>query len=215
MATPTTEEFVQAALAAEEAAPFRAIGTPNAGPYGWRIVVTRIEDGTTVLDLDYPEWSDWRAASAGHRLIEHGYMVSQPSHFHPERVGGWAVEPGGKKFTASVYSRDHYVGPAPDAPEKEDQEEPDVQEELTATLWIDSHTSVCGNCKQGAFMDDSHHTRIAGGWEFRKNGKPGCGAEFVRVASSRLEYSPEDLRRIRPGLPVREPHQGNPRYSQD
>ncbi|MER7050390.1 hypothetical protein ABT391_36795 [Streptomyces jumonjinensis] len=213
MKTPTTEESVQAALAAEAAAPFRAVGTPKDGPYGWRIVVTRVEDGETLLDLDYPEWSDWRASSAGHRLIEHGYMVSQPSHFHPERVAGWAVEPGGEMFTAAVYSRDHYVGPASE-PEPKQEEEPEVQEELTATLWISGYSTSCGRCRKGTKMDATHHTVVLS-LQDDENGRPGCGARFVEVGSHKLGMGPEFLQALRPDLPVKEQRLRTPGHTKD
>lgn len=70
------------------------------GP-GWQITVT----GAGVLEtveLDSPEWAP---NSAGHRLIERGWIVSSPAHFARDRTAGWAHREG-DTWTAPVVRDD-------------------------------------------------------------------------------------------------------------
>jgi hypothetical protein len=67
--------------------------TPNSLPdadgveYGFQINV--LDDSMAVLaTIDLPDWETFRPASAGHRLIEHGYMI-RPDARGPETVNGW------------------------------------------------------------------------------------------------------------------------------
>lgn len=74
--------------------------TPNSAPF-WHDDVQRCEHGfqINVLDaelhivvtIDLPEWESFRPASAGHRLIEHGWMIAPHTRDeqHPETVNGW------------------------------------------------------------------------------------------------------------------------------
>jgi len=68
------------------------------------IAIACVNDGSpiaiTVLDtsdmsercrISLPEWDEFRPASAGHRLIEHGYMLAPAAYFKPGNFGGWAV----------------------------------------------------------------------------------------------------------------------------
>jgi hypothetical protein len=69
--------------------------TPNSLPdaageveHGFQISV--LDDGLTVLTtIDLPDWGTFRPASAGHRLIEHGYMI-RPDARGPGAVNGWS-----------------------------------------------------------------------------------------------------------------------------
>lgn len=67
--------------------------TPNSEPvagraeYGYQINV--LDEGMKILvTIDLPEWQKFRPASAGHRLIEHGYMI-RPDARGPDTVNGW------------------------------------------------------------------------------------------------------------------------------
>ena len=61
------------------------------GPFTIRVVAP---DGKAdLVYLEYP-WENFRPASAGHRLIEHGYMVVPERHFMADRVAGWQPAPG-------------------------------------------------------------------------------------------------------------------------
>ncbi|GGS81891.1 hypothetical protein J2S47_002880 [Streptomyces griseoviridis] len=80
--------------------------------------------------------------------------------------------------------------------------------ERTAVLIVDSYTTTCSRCRQGAFIRDTHHTRIASGWDTpdprdRSRDRP-CGARFVAISTVRLEYTVDDLRRLRSDLPAYE-----------
>lgn len=68
--------------------------TPNSYPHedgrvehGFQINV--VDDRMTVLaTIDLPEWEHFLPASAGHRLIEHGWMIL-PHARGPKMVNGW------------------------------------------------------------------------------------------------------------------------------
>ncbi|MGY5627488.1 hypothetical protein ACW7N6_38615 [Streptomyces sp. UC1A3] len=74
--------------------------TPNSLPdadgvteHGFQITV--LDARMAILaTINLPEWESFRPASAGHRLIEHGYMI-RPDIRTPETVNGWSqVGPG-------------------------------------------------------------------------------------------------------------------------
>lgn len=94
--------------AAERPAPapeLIAACTPNSLPdaeghteHGFQINVLD-DDMAIVATIDLPDWESFRPASAGHRLIEHGYMI-RPDARGPETLSGWTrVGPG---FSAPV-----------------------------------------------------------------------------------------------------------------
>lgn len=68
--------------------------TPNSLPddegdveHGFQINV--LDHNLEILaTIDLPDWESFRPASAGHRLIEHGYMI-RPDTRTPETVNGW------------------------------------------------------------------------------------------------------------------------------
>lgn len=70
--------------------------TPNSLPdadgrtgHGFQINV--LDDDMAVLaTIDLPDWESFRPASAGHRLIERGYMI-RPDARGPETVNGWTA----------------------------------------------------------------------------------------------------------------------------
>ncbi len=206
--TPTTTrtaadvlalEGVRALLedAADRAAPFLAVAEEAGGPIGWHFYVLTVEDASLALAYTLDDWTAWRPASAGHRLIDRGYMVSPPAHFEDDRVAGWAPLPGGR-WSAPLHLLEDVVG----KPTAEDQEET----ETTATLWVDSYSSTCGRCGQGAYTADTHHHRIAPGFDLSLTDTPGCGARFTEIATRRLEFGPEKLQALRPDLPIRQTH---------
>jgi hypothetical protein len=43
----------------------------------------------TILRIELPYWDDFRAASAGHRLIEYGYQIDSPAFMLPGNAAGW------------------------------------------------------------------------------------------------------------------------------
>ncbi|WP_329318025.1 hypothetical protein [Streptomyces sp. NBC_01262] len=63
-------------------------GTPD----GYRLRVLAEDHDSDLLDLPL-DWDSFRPASAGHRLIEHGYMI-RPDARTPETVNGWREDPG-------------------------------------------------------------------------------------------------------------------------
>lgn len=73
---------------------YMATCTPNSAPYddgrvehGFQINV--LDDGLSIIEtINLPEWEEFRPASAGHRLIEHGFMI-RPDGRGPETVNGW------------------------------------------------------------------------------------------------------------------------------
>jgi hypothetical protein len=69
--------------------------TPNSHPdeagrvgHGYQITVLdgRMEILATV---DLPDWESFGPATAGHRLIEHGYMIRPDARGLPDTVNGW------------------------------------------------------------------------------------------------------------------------------
>ncbi|MFM9538621.1 hypothetical protein ACKI1I_42770 [Streptomyces turgidiscabies] len=63
-------------------------GTPD----GYRIRVLDEDHGVYLVHLFF-DWDSFRPASAGHRLIEHGYMI-RPDARTPDAVNGWRGVPG-------------------------------------------------------------------------------------------------------------------------
>lgn len=57
------------------------------------ITVVDLTDRAIKLQLDV-DWDNWRPASAGHRLIEHGYMTDPAAHFTSGAAAGWSELPG-------------------------------------------------------------------------------------------------------------------------
>lgn len=76
--------------------------------------------------------------------------------------------------------------------------------ESTAVLLVDAYTSSCSRCGHGAFTQDTRHHRIATGWETPDPRDQPCGALFVAISTTRLEYKEDRLREIRPDLPAYE-----------
>lgn len=85
-----------------------AVCTPNSHPHpdgrvehGYQINV--LDEGLSIVaTVDLPEWESFRPASAGHRLIEHGYMI-RPDARGPQAVNGWRrAEPGLDSWSVPV-----------------------------------------------------------------------------------------------------------------
>ncbi|MFJ2259489.1 hypothetical protein ACIOKD_14305 [Streptomyces sp. NPDC087844] len=85
-----------------------------------------------------------------------------------------------------------------------------MPDEPTATLWVSTHTSTCGRCRKGAFLDATHHDRIATGFDMPDPLDKPCGARFTSIGSLRIEYKEEHLRAFRPDLPYQSREGGNP-----
>lgn len=65
------------------------------------------------------------------------------------------------------------------------------------TLVIGATTSHCGNCRQPTLPDDTHHNLVPGG-----RTSPGCGARFAATTTTDPQITADDLRHIRPDLPI-------------
>lgn len=76
----------------------------------------------------------------------------------------------------------------------------DLVPELTATLVINITDSYCGHCRKPVLPKSTHHRDVAG-WTPKPGG--GCTARFVDMRSDYRNVTDEDLRRVRPDLPVR------------
>lgn len=84
--------------------------TPNSMPqaghveFGYELNV--MDDQLELLaTLDLPDWHKFRPASAGHRLIEMGYMI-HPDARNGERVNGWSEVPPFGSWMARVVRLD-------------------------------------------------------------------------------------------------------------
>ncbi|MFJ9907942.1 hypothetical protein ACIRVK_34560 [Streptomyces sp. NPDC101152] len=66
--------------------------TCTSTPDGYRIRVLDEDYGVYLVHLFF-DWDSFRPASAGHRLIEHGYMI-RPDARTPNAVNGWREVPG-------------------------------------------------------------------------------------------------------------------------
>lgn len=69
-----------------------AICTGTDDGYRLRVLEEAGDTVRRVLDLAL-DWDEFRPASAGHRLIEQGYMI-RPDARGPERANGWRAVPG-------------------------------------------------------------------------------------------------------------------------
>lgn len=68
-------------------------GRPDGyGPY--QLAVLTAPHGQETLRVQLTDWDDFRPASAGHRLIENGYMIHPVEQFDPQASGGWKPTPG-------------------------------------------------------------------------------------------------------------------------
>lgn len=74
----------------------------------------------------------------------------------------------------------------------------------TAVLLVDAYTTTCSRCRHGAFIQDTHHNRIASGFGTPDPRDRPCGARFVAISTVRLEYTEEKLRQLRSDLPAYE-----------
>lgn len=71
--------------------------------------------------------------------------------------------------------------------------------DLTAVLLIDVTSSRCGNCHEPVLVSAIRHVDVSG-WDPKPGG--GCGARFTTVRSTSRAVDDEDLRRVRPDLPI-------------
>ncbi|MFJ6440239.1 hypothetical protein [Streptomyces sp. NPDC091649] len=74
--------------------------------------------------------------------------------------------------------------------------------ELTATLVINRSDSYCDRCGKPTLPQRTHHTDISG-WAPKPGG--GCGARFTATRSDYRGITPNNLRDVRPDLPVATP----------
>jgi hypothetical protein len=85
-----------------------AVCTPNSHPHedgrvehGFQINVLVLDEQlTTLATIDLPDWETFRPASAGHRLIEAGYMI-RPGVDRAD-LNGWTPTANG--YTVPVIS---------------------------------------------------------------------------------------------------------------
>ncbi|WP_282690193.1 MULTISPECIES: hypothetical protein [unclassified Streptomyces] len=74
-----------------------------------------------------------------------------------------------------------------------------AQPELTATLVINRTDSYCDGCRKPTLPKRTHHTDISG-WSPVPGG--GCGARFTATRSDYRGITADDLKDMRPDLPV-------------
>lgn len=81
-------------MSTERVETLTATCTPNSYPHkdgrvehGFQINVLD-HDLIAITTVDLPDWESFRPASAGHRLIERGWMI-RPDARGPETVNGW------------------------------------------------------------------------------------------------------------------------------
>lgn len=74
-------------------------------PAGFVVTVTdyNAPEPEQLLRIDLPEWEAFRAPSAGHRLIEHGFSVLPAAHFERDRTAGWKLGNDGLTCSAPVF----------------------------------------------------------------------------------------------------------------
>ncbi|MEW1548431.1 hypothetical protein [Streptomyces tsukubensis] len=77
----------------------------------------------------------------------------------------------------------------------------DQREESTATLYIGAFESRCGHCGKPTLTAALRHTDVPG---LSPEPGTGCGARFVNIVSDSHRNTPDDLRRVRPDLPLRD-----------
>ncbi|MFD7016070.1 hypothetical protein [Streptomyces sp. NPDC059928] len=73
------------------------------------------------------------------------------------------------------------------------------QPEGTATLVIGRNSSHCSACSEETLIGRTHHTDVSG-WTPRPGG--GCGARFTAMRSDYRGVTEDDLKALRPDLPV-------------
>lgn len=76
----------------------------------WSISVMSTTDNRLVHKIPGLPWDDFRPASAGHRLIEHGYMTMPATHFAQDCAAGW------RQHTDNMWSAVAILRDAPDDP---------------------------------------------------------------------------------------------------
>ncbi|MFE4304799.1 hypothetical protein ACFRR6_01780 [Streptomyces sp. NPDC056891] len=126
---------------------------------------------------------------------------------HPTDIDAMEFDPG-----ELCTVRDHILGYTTDAPRaRPTANQPTATQkpsaalqatatEITATLCIDWSESRCGKCNKPTLLSAYRHTDISG---YQAKPGAGCGARFVNTASLSRDISAEDLRELRPDLPVR------------
>lgn len=74
-------------------------------PGGYVITVTDYSgpEPVQMLQVDLTDWDRFRAASAGHRLIEQGFSVLPAAHFEGDRAAGWKPGIDGLTYSAPVF----------------------------------------------------------------------------------------------------------------
>ncbi|WP_097922075.1 hypothetical protein [Streptomyces sp. wa1063] len=82
------------------------------------------------------------------------------------------------------------------------QQTTEGQAELTATLVINRTDSYCDGCRKPTLPRNTHHTDISG-WTPEPGG--GCGARFTATRSDYRSITADDLKDVRPDLPVATP----------
>jgi hypothetical protein len=78
--------------------------------------------------------------------------------------------------------------------------------EKTAVLIVSRSYSECGACGNETLPGKKRHDRVSG----YGGGEPGCGARFTAITAdaSRIDdYHRAELARMRPDLPIVEPHE--------
>ncbi|MFF7198245.1 hypothetical protein ACFZAM_31615 [Streptomyces sp. NPDC008079] len=68
----------------------------------WTVTVCG-NDGRQLLQQTYEHWTDFRPASAGHRLIEHGYMPNPERYLIKDAVASWTEVEEDRLYTGEVY----------------------------------------------------------------------------------------------------------------
>lgn len=66
-------------------------------------------------------------------------------------------------------------------------------------LFVDESSSRCGNCGRETLPTAIRHDDIAG-WQNQPGA--GCGVQFASTAAGHSAVTRDDLRRLRPDLPV-------------
>lgn len=76
---------------------------------------------------------------------------------------------------------------------------PAPDDRIKVTLFIDTWSSQCGNCRRGADPDEKRHETIME--MSTANGRPGCGVEWRYVSSNYGRMLADRIREMRPDLP--------------
>lgn len=101
-----------ARYAAPSGSDLTAVCTPNSHPHddgrvehGYQINVIALDDNlSTLATIDLPDWESFRPASAGHRLIEAGYMIA-PGIDRAD-MNGWKPVPNSHAYKVPVVPLD-------------------------------------------------------------------------------------------------------------